>query len=594
MESTKVTVEVEVPHAHEAGRQAHFLTARRHSPMAPSSSSSGVAFPLDASGGRATTPAGKAVWAAAARGLRTPEGDHLAVAIEGEPDWRWAYDRHATRLAELQSAAAPSQCVASCEAGLAALHDGFDFRRDGAPPGLKVSEAMGRFVQPRFKTGTVRGGVTAVRRAGVTAGVTAVRGSGEGADETEGGGRAAGGVEVVVEGGARLAGEDLVKRAREWADAGVMEPDVVDALRALDANASAWAGADLEDLVFVLLGGTSELCPLAPLLARGATVACVARGPARLRAAAEMAARSPGGVLLLPITAAADASASSPEDLDATLRTAGADLIADAPEIRTWLAGIEPTKRLVVGSYAYLDGEAHVRASLAMDAIAADLVKTRPGTALAYLASPGTAFPIPRAAYEASDERYRRDRWTWWHAPLSAMSGGFKPNCRPPITRAQRGAAACHVHNGHLILQGPNYALAKTLQNWRAVAARAAGATVSANMAPASRTASMRHVRAVAAGLEGQRHFPPLRAFDAATSASLMGALLMYDIGCEGSSARPGWKGDAGDDGAKGGEAEVHPMDVFGATAVHGGTWRCAYTVDSIGKASYILGTLFG
>jgi hypothetical protein len=35
-------------------------------------------------------------------------------------------------------------------------------------------------------------------------------------------------------------------------------------------------------------------------------------------------------------------------------------------------------------------------------------------------------------------------------------------------------------------------------------------------------------------------------------------------------------------------------MDVFGATAVHGGTWRCAYTVDSIGKASYIMGSIFG
>ena len=44
-----------------------------------------------------------------------------------------------------------------------------------------------------------------------------------------------------------------------------------------------------------------------------------------------------------------------------------------------------------------LDGEAHVRASLAMDAIAADLVANRPGTALAYLSSPGTAFPIPKA-----------------------------------------------------------------------------------------------------------------------------------------------------------------------------------------------------
>jgi hypothetical protein len=75
-----------------------------------------------------------------------------------------------------------------------------------------------------------------------------------------------------------------------------------------------------------------------------------------------------------------------------------------------------------------------------------------------------------------------------------------------------------------------------------------------------------------------------------------MTALLLYDLGCEGSSAHPGWKGGSGGagGGGRGSEGAAHPMDVFGATAVHGGTWRCAYTVDSIGKASYIMGSIFG
>jgi hypothetical protein len=42
-----------------------------------------------------------------------------------------------------------------------------------------------------------------------------------------------------------------------------------------------------------------------------------------------------------------------------------------------------------------------------------------------------------------------------------------------PPGEESRGSAPCYVHNGHLILQGPNYALAKTLQNWRTVVARA-------------------------------------------------------------------------------------------------------------------------
>ena len=77
--------------------------------------------------------------------------------------------------------------------------------------------------------------------------------------------------------------------------------------------------------------------------------------------------------------------------------------------------------------------------------------------------------------------------------------------------------------SARIYLQGPNYALAKTLQNWRTVVARAGdGAVVSANMAPGSRTASMTHNRTIAVALEGQRHFEPRAAFDAATAASLM------------------------------------------------------------------------
>ena len=39
--------------------------------------------------------------------------------------------------------------------------------------------------------------------------------------------------------------------------------------------------------------------------------------------------------------------------------------------------------------------------------------------------------------------------------------------------------------------QGPNYALAKRIQHWRAMLLRGAGHTVSANIAPASKTVSV-------------------------------------------------------------------------------------------------------
>ena len=79
-------------------------------------------------------------------------------------------------------------------------------------------------------------------------------------------------------------------------------------------------------------------------------------------------------------------------------------------------------------------------------------------------------------AYDAADARYKAGP-KWWHTPLSLITGSFKANCRAPTPRGEAGDLCC-VHNGHLILQGPNYALAKTLQNWRTVVARAGDGAV--------------------------------------------------------------------------------------------------------------------
>jgi len=443
----------------------------------------GVAFPRDAKGKRTTTRAGKEVWAAAALALESLEGRALAQDILLEKDWRHRYPKHLTALAELQSTVERAMCVASARAGLAALHDHFEFvveEGEDDETSRPLADAMREAVTDgRTYLRTARIGRVAVSRSPPPA-----------------------------------ASEALLASARAWAADGAIERDVVDALERANAHATEWASERglFKDVVFVLLGGTSELCPLIPLLERGATVACVARGEAGIKSAAAIATASEcGGTLLFPI---------KPKPWEADLRfdeskavswreawdegRAGADLIADAPALAAWLCALEPKKRLVIGSYAYLDGEAHVRASLASDAVAAAVLDKRPDTALAYLTSPGTAFPIPKSAWDDSKARHERENWTWWHQPLWLFTGGFKPNCRPPAKREKKlrvidedaevdDASAemhedVHVHDGHLVLQGPNYALAKTLQNWRAIVARDDGHCVSANVAPASRT----------------------------------------------------------------------------------------------------------
>lgn len=585
---------------------------------------SGVCFPADARGVRRTTGPAKSVWAAAALGLGNEEGAALAAELLAEKDWRHKYAKHAVRLAELQSVAPPARCVASCEAGLTAAADTFQWlREDGSCVSLRdAMNAPGR----AFRTAIVRGG------------------GGE-----EGEGSAKGAARSIGRERERLFGDAAIARARGWAEDGCVEPDVVDALESLEAHRNDWAGDDLGDTLFALLGGTSELCPLIPLLHLGAHVAIVAREGAKLEEAVSVAARSESGTLYVPYEASPRGDARSADASSAATR--GADLVARAPEIRTWLESVFATgtfERIVVGAYAYADGEAHVRATIASDLVFAGLRETlgESRVAAAFLSSPGTAFPIPRAAWRHAKGRERdaaaNEPWFHWRklVGLACGGGGFAPNCRAPLareaerslretTRAENGedgAAArasslsergdsvsearfgegdfptsndsgrgdrVYVHDGHVILQGPNYALAKTLQNWRAVAAGACGTATSANMAPGSRTRSMRHVRAVSIALEGQKHFPPLRPFDADETRDVMASLLLRDLGAD-RDARLGRDTRREGETFEKDDKNAHPMDVFGRHAVHGGTWRCPWSVDSIGRASVVAGTLWG
>ena len=537
---------------------------------------SGVSFPADARGVRRTTGPAKSVWAAAALGLGNEEGAALAAELLAEKDWRHGYAKYAVRLAELQSVAPPARCVASCEAGLTAAAETFQWlREDGSCVSLRdAMDAPGR----ALSTEIVRGG-----------------GGENGADTAKGADAMT--IERERE---RLFGDAAIARARGWAEDGCVEPDVVDALESLRARSDDWAGADLGDTLFALLGGTSELCPLVPLLRLGAHVAVVAREGAKLEEAVSEAARSETGTLYVPLTETNSSNSVSRR---------GADLAARAPEIRAWLESVFAAgtfSRVVVGAYAYADGEAHVRATLASDLVLAGLHKTLGPSrvAAAFLSSPGTAFPIPRAAWRHAKGRERdaeanEGAFHWRKLVGLVCGGGFAPNCRAPLARTRidttdrsmsETSELAYVHDGHVILQGPNYALAKTLQNWRAVACGANGVATSANMAPGSRTKSMRHVKAVAIALEGQKHFPPLRPFDADETRETMASLALRDLGAD----RDARLGRAAPDKKKSDEKNAHPMDVFGRHAVHGGTWRCPWSVDSIGRASVVAGTLWG
>ena len=100
----------------------------------------------------------------------------------------------------------------------------------------------------------------------------------------------------------------------------------------------------------------------------------------------------------------------------------------------------------------------------------------------------------------------------------------------------------------------------------RATSARAAGTTVSLNVAPATRTRSVVKNKALAAAYAGAHRFG-VEVFDPATSNTLMAALLVHDL-------RAGLP------------PEAEPWQDEARAAAHGGLWRLRLeTVTSFHRA---------
>ena len=348
-------------------------------------------------------------------------------------------------------------------------------------------------------------------------------------------------------------------------DAGACEADVLARCRSLCDESGNLCPEEDRSRAFVVLGATSEMGPTKALLSVGCTVVAVARRGPKWAELFDFA-KSSAGVLVAP-TADADATA-------ATSDAVGADVLNDCGAIAAWLGedpDIAPLGTLVVGNYIYLDGEKHVRASVACDAIAKTLEEKGRAVAYAYLASPGTAYPITGAMH--ADSLRRHGAAPLWQSSLSGAmklgGGGYVKNARKAV------GDGVFVTDGLATVQGPNYALAKTLQNWRAVVARHDGRVVSANMAPPARTASMTKTNPnIARWLDGVANFAPNMTFQPTDVSKIMAACLLYDVWHPEAVANPKTN-------------LQNPMMVL-QPAFHGGSPRCAFTGDSIGSSAVI------
>ena len=361
--------------------------------------------------------------------------------------------------------------------------------------------------------------------------------------------------------GSLLRGDSLHRQLDRWVADGVMEPSAAESVRTVAANPD-WL--TLPGTVLVALGAGSEIGPAPTFLRWGATVAGLDLRRTDIWARLVQTAEEAAGTLLVPATPGGGR-------LD---ERAGLDLLTRLPEVAGWVAGLSGP--LVLGNYLYADGGTNVRASAASDALATMLRASRDDLTLAYLATPTDVFAVPGDAVEHSVAAYEhRSRLTALPARgLRAASGGRL------LRRGYLPGADPGVCDSLVPQQGPNYALAKRMQRWRATVEASQGRRVSMNVAPPTRTRSVVKNRALAAAYAGAHRFG-VAVFDPSTTRVLMAALLVHDLYAE--PAPPVAPAGRPAGGAHPWQAEAHQ-------AVHGGLWRSAYEPRSALGLAALLG----
>ncbi len=465
----------------------------------------GVQFPM-VEGQRSTQRTSRDVLSHAARSVDPA----LADAIAAADDWRHQYPDHVRALtaASARSGAAAS---AIARAGLDRLHATFEFVGADGPANLGATVAGDG--ERAFGTRRVQG-----RHERVTELVVPYRGS-------------------------DLRGEQIVAQADDWVRRGVAEPSFVAAMQRVIEHPE-WL--DLGGRAFALLGAGAEMGPTEHLLAWGADVLAVDVPAVRVWERLEALATAGAGTLHVPTRA---------DGGD------GADLLTEPAEVRRWLAAWSGP--FVLGNYAYADGADFVRVAMAADAVIAGLQARRADVGLAYLATPTDVFAVPASAVAMARARQARARGVGrLAAPMRAMTGGraFVPTYRDTLTTDDGRVVG--IADSLVVQQGPNYALAKRLQRWRALVARQDGAFSSVHVAPPTLTRSVTKNRILAAAYRGA-HIVEVEPLAPDTSRAIMAALLVHDL----HHAASGATSDTGD-------VVEHDLTV---DAVHGGLWRIAW-----------------
>lgn len=504
----------------------------------------GVVWPKTKAGDRSSTSTNRALLAAAA--AAGPNGEAASAKVLKEKKWRFTYNKHVLDHVS-QCLESKDGCITMARAGLKAAQETFTFIRDGQAE-MPMREAMEKLASDAFETAELKGDRPLPSKRELSLNYGGVLGRPY--------------YQFKSQKANKVTGLDLRRQLDQWVEYGTMEADVADALKTLQLNQDKWL--DLSDMYFVLLGAASAMGPLHFLLSLGANVIAVAR-PNALKGLLKQAKNTPGKILF-PVKKGSDWKALlAAGDFEGLGKVSGCDLMTQTPEIAAWVAGVAPGKQLTVGNYTYLDGALHVQIAVACDCIMEKVCKARKDTAVAFLCTPTDAHVVTKEAAAAADEAHQKA--PFWMKLLEAL-GALQRNKNMTVGDLQ-------FQDAIVSDQGPNYILAKRLQHWRAVVARADGHVASSNVSPSTATSSVTSNASFAAAFGGIHIFRPMEVIYQELSLSLMGALLIHDVRNPASAASPS-------------TALPHPLCLFQATSFHGGISRCPYSFGTIGIPSAI------
>jgi hypothetical protein len=363
----------------------------------------------------------------------------------------------------------------------------------------------------------------------------------------------------------------LEQAATEWVADGLAEPGLIESFCFLDKNQSINLA---QDLLFAV-AGAAEFAPTEHWLRWGGTVAVVARpNPTSWQKLISLA-RSSGGTMLVPIRRSLVTKPvieMSDEELAAV---AGLDILEHYAEISSWIGQLSPrpSRRFVLGLYAYTPSVNHIRVQGVQESLAAvAMEKLAPSKlALSWLATPTDSAPGPASIGlraiarfgSRSPSRIIRDSLLG----LINAARGSKPKFYDGANGEKLALIDASVQQ-----QGPSYSFSKRTQRWRAYLAHYSGVKVSYAISPPARTNSVLRHKILRASYQGAPLFG-VKPFEVKVAKSAAAAVLARDLNDPASFTN------------KETTTELHTF-----SAVHGGLWGVAYRPRSIWIAATVLG----